>query len=131
MFSSCAELVITGDSKVDTQMRHTIALVIDGFGFKPKAFKMLEDGRAVLYDTLPENKYQAGLIEITKENCNASFILALIKLWLQSSNYSKSLFAMPKFEGDGGYYEGWRMTLDNRNIDEKIIFEPWWAFYHK
>ena len=131
MFSSCAEFVITGDSHIDSQMRHAIALLIDGFGFKPKAFKMLPDGRAVLYELMPEEKYQVGLIEITKENCNASFILAMVKMWLQNANYSKALYNMPRLEGDGGYYEGWKMTLDNTQMFDKVLFEPWLAFYHK
>lgn len=131
MFSSCAELVITGDSKIEVQIKSAIALVMDGFGFKPVAFHMLPDGKAVLYESLPKDRTQAGLIEIETENRSAVFVAALINLYLMTSNYTNAINKLPRYEGDGSYYKGWRMILDNSNIDDKVIIEPWWAFYHK
>lgn len=131
MFSSCAELVITGDKKVENQLKSAVSLILDGFGFKPVAFHMLPSGRAILYEYFPKDKCQTGLIEISKENQNVNFIKSMISMYLMTANYETAMRNIPRCEGDGSYYEGWRMTLDNSNIDDKIIIEPWWAFYHK
>ena len=131
MFSSCAELTITGDSKMKSQMNAALSLVMDGFNFKPVAFRMSQDGRAVLYEAMPAEKYRDGLIEISSENRSVGFVAALVEVYLISANYNKAIHNIPKEEGDGSYYAGWRMTLDNYQIDDKVIIEPWWAFYHK
>ncbi len=131
MFASTAEFVLTGDKKIEKQMKAAINLIINGFSFKPVAFRMLDDGRAVFYDYLHDKEKYSDIILISKENQNEEFLTSLVNLYLASDKYRQAIYNIPRFEGDGSYYEGWRMSLDNTTEIDKIIVEPCWAFYHK
>lgn len=131
MFASNSEIIITGDSKIEEQITSALSLIINGFNFQPVGFQMLPDGRAVLYERMPNTLSQSGIMEITKEDCKVSYLVALLQLHFSSSNYKRAMLSIPQCEGDGSSYMGWRISLDNYNIDDKIIIEPWWAFYHK
>ena len=131
MFSSNAEITITGDSHFEIQMQKALKLIIDGFGFKPEEFRVREDGCAVFYEKAPKETNCLSVFPIDKENRNIEYLETLVKLYLASSAYNKAMHSLPQCGGDGGCYKGWRMELDTSDMHNRLVIYPWWAFYHK
>ena len=128
MFSSLQEFVITGDTKLsEKQLRPVVQMIVDGYNFTAGSFEFTDDGRFVLYDFTAD-----GRNNIDKENSkSAQYLWKLIDLYFATDKYKKAMQAIPMPGGDGSCYPGWRMRLDNSEIEDKIIIEPCWAFYHK
>lgn len=131
MFSSNQEFVITGDlAFIEKQLKAAIDLAMHGFGFVPVAFSVSNDGKMIFYDYVPILEMQ-DKIPIREQNRTVTFVCKIMELQTMSYEFKNALTQLPKDETDGSYESGWKLTLDNSQIGDRLVLEPFWVFYHK
>lgn len=129
MFVSNQELVLVGDNRNESVLRHTVELLLKGYGFKPKYYNH-KDGKLYFYESAPQ--YKVSTV-IESEDLNTDYIYNLIQLYLSSVQYKIALKSTySEYEGaDGSLKLGWKLTINNNSIFNIIVIEPFYCFYAK
>lgn len=129
MFSSNQIFSISADCADSKALKETISLILKGFCFSISSYKITDDGKLIFYSFERESD---KTYPICKEDVTVEYIVNLVSLYLSSNSYKKAIKDRLFLEGgDGSIYEGWKCTIDNSTLSEKIVFEPFWCFYHK
>jgi hypothetical protein len=133
MFLNAQEIILTGDNRCNKQLVSAVTMLINGYNFHPRIGEFADDGCLVLHaheNETSKNKAQKYIIDEIRSK-DADFIVKLIDLYLSTSQYEDALCKKPRMDDvyDGHCYAGWKLILDASETANKIIIEPWWAFY--
>ena len=132
MFCSNQEFLLCGNKKDTKSLEKSISLFCEGYEFRPRYYRVENDGFLYFYSFIPDDK--DGVVEIHKEDMNLNYYLGIIQLYLSSFTYRDTLnnHIFNEYVGaDGSSQEGWEIVLDNKTLIKKIIIRPFWCFYHK